>query len=353
MENRIIRVGLAILVIGIVAAVFVWRSFGRPLYTPGMVSAGENLRAPLTPPSQSDEKDFWEVESDIQLHHFAVGDGSNVLVVHGGPGMPYVEAWPGLETLTGNYRFHYYDQRGSGQSSRPIESFDSPNYSENVTALDQTLGIGAQIADIERIRQILGEEKLILVGHSFGGFLASLYAAEFPENVEALILIAPANVLVLPQEEGDLFSSVREQLSPEQLAEYDAYVESYFDFGKVFSKTEEDLVVLNAGFGKYYRMAVDLPSVEQAQPGGWMVQAMYFSMGRRHDYRAALADVIAPVLVIHGQDDLQTEAQSRIYVNAFPNAEFRVIPAAAHFPFYEQTEAFAAHVGAFLTDLRP
>jgi proline iminopeptidase len=49
-------------------------------------------------------------------------------------------------------------------------------------------------------RTILGGGKLMLVGHSFGGFLASLYAAEFPQHVKALILIAPADVLVFPQE---------------------------------------------------------------------------------------------------------------------------------------------------------
>lgn len=353
MKKWIVRLGFALLLIGITAAVFVWRSFGKALYIPGKVRTGENLRAPLMPPEQTGQEDFWQVEPDIQLHHFGVGEGRNVLVMHGGPGMPYVEAWPGLDPLIGSYRFHYYDQRGSGLSSRPIDRFDSSNYSQNVAILDRTLGIGAQIADIERIRQILGEEKLILMGHSFGGFLGSMYAVEFPDNIEALILIAPANVLVLPQEDGDLFSAVRERLPAEQLAEYDAYIRAYFDFGEIFSNTEEDLISLNAGFGKFYGMAAELPAVEQGRPGGWMVQAMYFSMGRHHDYRPALAVVNAPVLVIHGREDLQTEAQSRMYADAFPNAEFHIIPEATHFPFYEQTEAFATLVASFLADLKP
>jgi pimeloyl-ACP methyl ester carboxylesterase len=35
-----------------------------------------------------------------------------------------------------------------------------------MTTLDQTLSIGAQVADMERMRQILGEEKLVIIGHS-------------------------------------------------------------------------------------------------------------------------------------------------------------------------------------------
>lgn len=82
-----------------------------------------------------------------------------------------------------------------------------------------------------------------------------------------------------------------------------------------------------------------------------MVQAMYFSMGQQHDYRAALETVDAPVLVVHGAGDLQPEAASRQYAEAFPNARFRVIENATHFPFYEQPAQFAARVGEFLREL--
>jgi proline iminopeptidase len=49
---------------------------------------------------------------------------------------------------------------------RPIDRFYSTNYYTNMTTLDQTLSIGAQVADMERMRQILGEEKLVIIGHS-------------------------------------------------------------------------------------------------------------------------------------------------------------------------------------------
>ena len=56
----------------------------------------------------------------------------------------------------------------------------------------------------------------------------------------------------------------------------------------------------------------------------------------------------APVLVIHGADDLQSEAATRLYVDAFPNTEFAVIENAGHFTFEEQPEQFAAIVKSFL-----
>jgi proline iminopeptidase len=330
-----------------------WWMTQQPLYQPGMVRAGQNLRAPLTPPAQSGDPNYWQVEPDIQLYHFSQGNGRNVLIIHGGPGRPFREPMAGLEPLTSTYRFHYYDQRGCGKSTRPIDRFTAQNTYENMTKLDQTLGLGAQIADIERIRQLLGEEKLILVGHSWGGFLASLYAAEFPEHVAALILVSPANTLVMPQPdaESDLFASVRAKLPASKLAEYDAFMKDYFDFNKLFNRSDADLVAQDAKFGEYYISVVNIQAedaIQQGEPGGWMTWGMYISMGQRHDYRAALKKVTAPVLVIHGANDLQSEAASRLYSDTFPNAQFAVIQNASHFSFQQQPAQFAKLVAGFL-----
>jgi proline iminopeptidase len=109
---------------------------------------------------------------------------------------------------------------------------------------------------------------------------------------------------------------------------------------------------MNEQFGKYYLqiMDVDMESEwpKQGKPGGWMVWAGYVSMGQRHDYRPALREVDVPVLVIHGAEDLQSEAASRLYVDAFPNAEFAVIEHASHSSFEDQPDQFAAIVKTFL-----
>ena len=310
------------------------------------------------PPAQSGDTDFWTVESDIKLFHFADGSGTNVLVIHGGPGLPFTEPLAAFKPLTGSFRFHYYDQRGSGKSSRPIDRFASSNYYENMQTLDRTLGLGAQIADIERIRRILGDEKIILVGHSFGGFLASLYAAEFPDHVKALILVAPAEMLIMPPESGGLFEQVKPLLPESMKPKYDDYLKRYFDYGNLFSQNEAGLAALNREFTPYYEAAAkvkgfNIPASNQpTDNGGWMVQAMYMSMGLKHDYRAALKQVNAPVLVIHGGNDLQPEKASRMYADAFPNSTFQVIPNAGHFVFSDQPEAFARVVSEFLGKIK-
>ena len=336
-----------------------YRFMEAPLYMPGMVRAGKNLRAPLDPLKQTGEAGYWLVEDDIRLFHTTQGEGRSILVVHGGPGYPIHRPPTGMEALAKDHKVIYYDQRGCGKSTRPFDRFSSRNYYANMKSLERTLGIGAQVADIERIRRILGEEKLILMGHSFGAFLAVLYAAEFPEHVESLILVAPASVLILPDEsgKGGFFEQIRERLPSNKQAEYDEFIKRYLDFGSVFSRSEVELAAMNRRVGEFYLAATGVASEagSDAIPednGGWMVQAMYFSMGKRHDYRPALKQVQARFLIIHGEADLIPERISRMYVDCLPNSRLHVMKngrtRGGHFPFSEEPDAFAAIVGDFL-----
>jgi proline iminopeptidase len=356
---KIVLVILAIVLFFIVAAVLLFFYFtGKPMYEPGMVRRGEGLRSSIVPPAQSGMDSLWNVEKDINLYHFSEGTGKNVLIVHGGPGYPIRHPWAGLQPLAGNYKFNYYDQRGCGKSTRPIDRLTSPNFYLNMKTLDKTLGLGAQIADIERIRQILGEEKLVLIGHSFGGFLASLYAAEFPERVNALVLVAPANLVVMPSEDGDLFEQVGNLLPANLKNDYADFRKRYFDFSHIFAKSEADLVALNSEFPKYYGAALRARNLTPpaasgiTENGGWMVYAMYMSMGKQHDYRQALKRVKAPVLVVHGDNDLQPEKADRLYAECFPNSSFEVVKGAGHFMYDEQPQAFSEIVERFLNGLR-
>jgi proline iminopeptidase len=346
-----------LLLVGLIFAVLWWT--GRPLYRPGMVRAGSNLRAPLQPPPQRDSESFWNVEPDIRLYHFTQGRGRPVLVLHGGPGYPITEPLAGLAPLAAKFQFHYYHQRGCGQSSRPFDRFNSRNFFANMTELERTLGIGAQIADVERIRRILKQEKLILIGHSFGGLLAALYATEFPERVQALVLVAPSGVLVLPGEGPNFFDQIRRRLPQSRHSEYDQFLRGYMDFGRLFDKSEQQLAAANRKIGDYFLLASGLAPSPESIPGangGWMVQAMFLSLGKRHDYRPALRSATAPTLVLHGEDDIVPQSVSRSYVDALPNAKLQILKAgktsglggAGHALFTDQPETFAKLVGEFL-----
>lgn len=353
----LIGIGVVVVLAGI-AAVYMFWQMGQPLYKFGSVKTAENLRSPLEPPEQTDSS-VWRVESDISLHFDVYGEGRPVVIIHGGPGIPYANAWKGLKSLEEQYTFYYYHQRGAGNSTRPIDRFESKNYPKNMTQLEQTLGIGAQIADIERIRRILKEDKLLLIGHSFGGFIAALYAAEFPERVEKLVLVAPAGMLTPPRKENNIFETVRSRIPEKELPKYDSLIKEYFNFGSIFSKSDNNLVDLHTQIGHYLLkgMGYDISLMETPPtPGGWSSFAVYFSIGKSPDYRDAVANITVPTLILHGDDDDISLNGSKKYEEFIPNAKFISIgcsdttTVSGHFIFDDCPDQFAAAVREFLTD---
>jgi len=333
----------AFLAVALAAAAVLWRMMTGPLYHPGDVRASNRPLEPLADAGPN----RWVAGPGVELHHFEQGQGRAALMVHGGPGFAPEKPWRAGELLAGRLRLVYYHQRGCGLSSRPIATLAGRDFYSNMTALHRTLGLPPQIADIERIRRTLGQERLLLIGHSFGAFIAALYAAEFPERVSALVLVAPADVVVLPSPDGGLFELIRRRLPPAMRSEYGDYLEEYFDFRRAFSRTERESSEFYARIAKYYGAAYHAGGTGLLSPG-YTPLATFLSMGKRHDYSDAMRRVGAPVLVVHGADDLQSEAASRRFAALFPNSRFVVIAGAGHFVFDQQPAAFAAALREFL-----
>jgi len=325
------------------------------LYSPGKLAGDKNLKDSFIPPDQKGvQEDFWKVEDKILLYHFTQGKGKPVLILHGGPGMPPYKPWKGLASVKG-YSFAYYHQRGCGKSTRPVDKFESQNFLQNMSILNKLLGIKTQLADIERIRHLLKQDKLILIGHSYGAFLATLYAFEFPERVEKLVLISPADILSLPSTHGGM-DRMRKHLSLEEQAEFDAFLKEYFNYGAIFQKSEDELARINSGFAKFYVAALRKIGVGLAEEteetkglGGWMVHALYLSLGMKYDLREYVKKITAPVLVIHGARDIQSEAASQEYAALVQKGIFKVMAEASHFAFDEKPEEFASLISDFFS----
>ena len=353
MKKKILIIGAVLLILGIVGYFVLTALFSAPLYNPGDLTSKAEYQYLLGKSEQSDSPNRFVINENISLNYFTEGTGEPVLIVHGGPGIPYPEAWTGLDSLTSDFQFYYYDQRGCGQSTRPFDKFESSNFYENMMALNNDLGLPAQIADIEQIRRKLGVEKLNIIGHSFGGFMAALYAVEFPENVKNLILVAPAEVLKMPSDGDGLYGAVEKRLSADKLESYQNYMKEVLDFSNIFEKSEKELVQLNKQFIEYYNLATNnsIPENEtDVEIGGWLQNAVFLSMGRKHDYSPALKKIKVPTLIIHGEKDIIPISSVQLYLDNIPNSRLKTIPNATHFPFNEQPEMFGQLVKEALED---
>lgn len=102
-------------------------------------------------------------------------DGIPALFLHGGPGSG---CQPAHRSLFDPERFSavLFDQRGAGRST-PWLSLEA-NTTQHL------------IDDIERIRTLMGFERMMLVGGSWGSTLALAYAERHPQRVSAIVLRA-------------------------------------------------------------------------------------------------------------------------------------------------------------------
>ena len=209
MRKKVTAIVAGLVLLLAIGAIAGWWLMGQPLYEPEMVRSGKSLLGPLVPPEQTVQEPYFLVERDTRLFYHAQGVGRPARSSTAAPESRSTSLWP----LSNRSRVitsftTTINEAAAGRRSRS-SAFASRNFYANMKELERTLGIGGQVADIERIRRILGQEKLILVGHSFGAFLSSMYAAEFPEHVEALVLVAPSGVLVLPDTEDSFFEVIR------------------------------------------------------------------------------------------------------------------------------------------------
>jgi proline iminopeptidase len=359
MRTIIIAVVLIALIAIIVFSFFlIFNSGQTPEQAEAKSDEDADAQAFFTPPPQAGVKPgFWRVQNEVELFYFSDGSGTPVLVLHGGPGFPSSEPWKGLSLLNKNFKFYYYHQRGCGKSSRPFDRFTSGDFNRNMQALINALGIEQQIADIERIRRLLGQEKIILIGHSFGGFTAALYAAKFPDRVKKLALFAPADIFKMPPSDGGLYERIKKALPQGKMQkDYDDYLRRFFDYGNIFSRNERELAELNSEFGKYYAAALKnrgLPftetSVSLEDAGGWLTPAIFFSLGQSYDRTKELEAIICPTLVVYADQDLVLSPRDmKTYADNIRNCQVQVVAGAGHHFFNDKPEEVAKILTGFL-----
>ena len=112
---------------------------------------------------------------DCELYVEEEGKGVPLVLINGGPGGTHHYFHPWFSRAKEYARVIYYDQRGCGLSDyEPGEN----GYS-----------VRQAVDDLEALRKALTIEKWVLLGYSYGGFLAQYYTIHYPENVSGLVLM--------------------------------------------------------------------------------------------------------------------------------------------------------------------
>ncbi|HZS35718.1 MAG TPA: alpha/beta fold hydrolase [Polyangia bacterium] len=257
-----------------------------------------------------------------QLFFVEVGDGEEVVVMlHGGPGASHDYLRPQLDAIAepGARRLFYYDQRGGGRST--IDAGVKPG-----TWRDH-------VADLDRVREFLGRESLTLVGYSWGGLLALIYAVEHPDRVARLALISPAPA-----------TSAERDVMRARLAAAARRPEVEALRASLDSKDRRArFAVAVAGYFADPRRAVELtPFLVQQRAE----EAVWRSLGD-YDLLRQIAAVKVPALVVHGRED-PIPVESARQTAAALGAELVELDACGHVPYVEAPEPLFAALRRFL-----
>lgn len=284
-----------------------------------------------------------------QLHYRVIGSGSDtVLVVHGGPSdMEYLS--PDLAPLARGRTLLFYDQRALGQSS---PSSDSTRWT-----LQQF------VDDLDEVREQFGLARVSVLGHSWGGMLAAMYAAHHPSRVERLVLVAPGaptSVLAAAtsQEAARRLGEARQQsisalgqsrLSAEERClrlrrlNLPAYwadtVRARRSHGRTCVGSTSALAVRST---IVRHLVASLGSL-----GGTLTGGGHARSTSHYDLRPWLRTIATPTLVIAGDNDFLLPS-AKLYVSTIPGAQLHLIGDAGHFPYVEQPTSFFRAVEQFL-----
>lgn len=262
--------------------------------------------------------------NETDLFYTEIGRGLPCLVMHGGLGVDHTQFREWLDPLGDVLHLVYYDHRGNGRSGRPpIE----------------TLTHEQLIADADGLRAHLGFEKIAVMGHSYGGCLALMYALHYPQRVSHLLLVGTtaawdyfdemavdlqsravgetvaAALVNLPATDQEM---AQNQLAIAPLAFHPANVQLA---NRVLSKT-----IWNAA-----------ANVRSRQ------------LGAEYNVRPRLGEITAPTLILTGREDFFCPpAQAERMHRSIANSEVIVLERSGHYPFAEEGPAFRRSIRAWL-----
>ena len=206
-----------------------------------------------------------------------------IVTVHGGPGSDHSLMKVGLADLGDHAQLIYYDQRGHGRSDHADES---------------TWNLTRWATDLRDLCDALGIGKPIVLGSSFGGFVAAAYAVLFPDHPGGVILANTTGGRLDQEASVETFRRIGGDEAADVMA-WDAR-ELSEESGAAWDRVCMPLLSARPGFPQElaHRVALSIPTTEVNLHFNRAQQS-----GDELDPWPMFDRVACPVLVVAGTDD--------------------------------------------------
>lgn len=255
-----------------------------------------------------------------------------LILLHGGPGADHRYLLPQMLHLAEHYDVLLYDQRGGGRS--------------RVTN-NAPIGWRDHVADLAAVCEESGIPRPSLVGYSWGGMLALLYAtAQLDDRSipgpSRIVLISPAPVTTAYRAEFD--ANLRARGSASAITEARAEL-----MASDLRDTDPDAYrqrTFELGVAGYFADPTEAHDLTPFRVVGRVQQSTWASLGD-FDLRPAIARLRVPAQVVYGSDD-PIPAASSVDVSRALQIHPVVIQHCGHVPYVEQPLELWGAIDPFL-----
>lgn len=282
-------------------------------------------------------ENFWKVENKGTTIYFRIfGEGRPLLILGGGPGDNSDRYLSLSKDLSKSYKCILVDQRGAGKSVP--------------TVLDSTtVSIDLTLSDFEVIRKKLSIDKWSVLGFSYGGYLASLYANSYPNSISSLILLESMglNMNVFGHFRDNIMSKLRP--SDKELIEY------WRDSTRVAQDPKhaftEQIRAMMPGYFYDREKSLIVSQVMKdsdfnyEEVGRWIWRDIF---NRKLDLEKMGSVFEKPVLILHGRQDPLGESVAHSISNYYKNSKLTFIEKCGHYAWVEQPDKVFGAINEFM-----
>ena len=268
-----------------------------------------------------------------------------VLLLHGGPGATheYFEAFDSYLPKEG-IEYYYYDQLGSAFSDQPKDDslWDTARFVEEVEQV--------------RIALKLDKSNFYLLGHSWGGILATEYALKYGQNLKGLII---SNMMAsIPAYVAYAEKTLMPAMDPKVLAEIKA-IEAKKDYD---NPRYMELLVPNYYALHILRMPPDQWPDPVNRAFARLNKDVYIPMQgpsemsasgklEKWDRVADLGKITTPTLTIGGQYDTMDPKHMEMMATKLAHGRYLYCPKGSHMSMYDDQAVYFAGLVKFLKDV--
>jgi abhydrolase domain-containing protein 6 len=252
----------------------------------------------------------------LEISYFENGSGPDLVLLHGMFG-DYLDWEPVLGLLARRFHVVAPDLPGFGKSGKPDVAYDAEFFVKRLDGFFATLGL----------------KEMILVGNSFGGQVAMLYALRHPEKVSQLVLVDSGGFREVPEAERAMARMI---LSRENLLAMPPAMIPLI-FSKVFVKESAEKERYMAKQTAKLKTA-DYPEYVRAVVGS-------IDLSMATNLLEELPKITCPVMLISGKEDsVVPPEQAQEASQRLPQATLEIMEACGHMPQLEEPEEFARRV---------